>query len=252
MKKYLSIGEVSKIKRISAKSIRYYGQLGILIPAYIIKETGYRYYTVEQLLIIDLIQICLDLGIPLKNFKKYVTDRESVDIRKLLEDGEILVNQKIKNLQAQKQFLSNISIHVERTNKVKHIKNTFTEDIPDRYFLTIDYDKKDLDYKTVTLEYSKLFKQCSALGIADTFNQGIFFFCETSQCKKKIFLEIPKPQIYIENLYFLPGGRFECRILPFEEFCSLDGQHSFCIVQELFDLTISPRERLIEIQKPFK
>lgn len=70
MKKYLTIGEVSKIKQVSPKSLRYYEKLGILLPAYTNKETGYRYYTVEQLLIVELIHICIELGIPLKKFQK--------------------------------------------------------------------------------------------------------------------------------------------------------------------------------------
>lgn len=250
MRKYLTIGEVSKIKRISAKSLRYYEKLGILMPAYINMETGYRYYIVEQLLIIDLIQTCIGLDIPLKNFKKYITAQESIDIEKLLLDGEQIVNQKIKRLQWQKQFLSNVFAHVQRTNTVKDTVEQFIEDIPDRYFLTIDYDNDLSDYKTVALEYSKLFEQSMDLGIADTFNQGFFSQCVHQHCKKKIFLEIPKPHIEIENLYFLPGGKFMCKILPFKEFSNISEQKEFFIVQELFDLKISPHERLIEIQEP--
>lgn len=250
MKKYLTIGEVSKIKHVSAKSLRYYEKLGILIPAYINMNTGYRYYTVEQLLMIELIHICVELGIPLKNFKKYITTQENIDIEKLLIDGEQIVNEKIKKLQAQKQFLSNVFTHVKRTNTVKDIGKVFIEDIPDRYFLTIDYEDDLSDYKAVNLYYSNLFKQSLNLGIADNFNQGFFSYCERQQWKKKIFLEIPNPHRNIENLYFLPGGKFLCKILPFVEFANINNQTEFCIVQELFDLKISPHERFIEIQEP--
>lgn len=249
MKKYLTIGEVSKIKRVSAKSLRYYEKLGILLPAYVNMETGYRYYTVEQLLIIELIHICVELGIPLKNFKNYITTQENINIEKLLIDGEQIVNQKIKKLQAQKQFLSNVSNHVKRTNTVKDIKKEFIEKIPDRYFLTVDYNNDLSDYKKVNLEYSKLFEQSINLGIADNFNQGFFSYCEHKECKKKIFLEIPNPHMNIENLFFLPGGKFLCKILPFKEFANINAQTKLCIVQELFDLKISPHERLIETQE---
>lgn len=250
MKKFLTIGEVSRIKRVSAKSLRYYEKLGILVPACTNPETGYRYYTVEQLLIIELIHICIELGIPLKNFKSYITAQGNIDIEKLLADGEEIVNQKIKKLQAQKQFLSNVSVHVKRTNTVKDIKKEFTEEIPDRYFLTVDYENDLSDYKAVNLEYSKLFQQSMDLGIADNFNQGFFSYYEHRKCETKIFLEIPNPHRKIENLYFLPGGRFTCRIYPFEEFSNISARTEFCMVQELFDLKISPHERLIEVQEP--
>ena len=119
MKKYLTIGEVSKIKQVSPKSLRYYEKLGILLPAYTNKETGYRYYTVEQLLIVELIHICIELGIPLKNFKNYITPQEDIDIEKLVAEGSQIVNEKIRKLESQKQFLSNVFVHVQRTNIVK-------------------------------------------------------------------------------------------------------------------------------------
>lgn len=247
MKKYLTIGEVSKIKQVSPKSLRYYEKLGILLPAYTNKETGYRYYTVEQLLIVELIHICIELGIPLKNFKNYITPQEDIDIEKLVAEGSQIVNEKIRKLESQKQFLSNVFVHVQRTNIVKERQEPFVEAFPDRYFLTIDYDGDLADYKTVNLEYSKLFAQSLRLGIADQFNQGFFSFGKTSV--KKIFLEIPKPAMDIENLYVLAGGRFSCRILPFNEFASVHAESGFCMVQELFDLKISPHERWIEIQE---
>ena len=88
MKNFLSIGEVSKIKGVSAKSLRYYERLGILVPAYINPETGYRYYTVDQLLIVDLITICVETGISLKNLQKYITDQQTINIQHLLVEGE--------------------------------------------------------------------------------------------------------------------------------------------------------------------
>lgn len=45
----LTIGEFSKITRVSAKTLRYYDQIGLLKPGYVSGETGYRYYEVRQL-----------------------------------------------------------------------------------------------------------------------------------------------------------------------------------------------------------
>ncbi len=45
----LSIGEFSNICRVSAKTLRYYAEIGLLTPSEVNKESGYRYYSVEQL-----------------------------------------------------------------------------------------------------------------------------------------------------------------------------------------------------------
>ena len=57
MSQYMSIGKVSKLKNVSIKSLRYYDQIGILKPAFVNTETNYRYYTNEQLYLLDAITV---------------------------------------------------------------------------------------------------------------------------------------------------------------------------------------------------
>ncbi|MDQ2087748.1 MerR family transcriptional regulator [Herbivorax sp. ANBcel31] len=45
----LSIGEFSKICRVSTKTLRYYDEIGLIKPDEINTETGYRYYSIKQL-----------------------------------------------------------------------------------------------------------------------------------------------------------------------------------------------------------
>ncbi|MGL5693490.1 MAG: MerR family DNA-binding transcriptional regulator, partial [Peptostreptococcaceae bacterium] len=45
MKKYFSIGEMSKLQNISIETLRHYDRLGLLNAEYINEKTGYRYYS---------------------------------------------------------------------------------------------------------------------------------------------------------------------------------------------------------------
>ena len=45
----LSIGAFSKICKVSAKTLRYYAEIGLILPGEINPENGYRYYAIEQL-----------------------------------------------------------------------------------------------------------------------------------------------------------------------------------------------------------
>ena len=45
----LSIGEFSSICKVSAKTLRYYAEIGLILPDEINPETGYRYYSIRQL-----------------------------------------------------------------------------------------------------------------------------------------------------------------------------------------------------------
>lgn len=51
----LSIGTFSKLSNTTTKTLRYYDEIGLLKPAYISVESGYRYYHVGQLEIMILI-----------------------------------------------------------------------------------------------------------------------------------------------------------------------------------------------------
>lgn len=98
MKGYLTIGAVSKKKGVSIKSLRYYDRIGVLRPAYINEMTNYRYYTEEQLYILDAISLCIELGIPLRDFEKYTDGQGNFNLQNLLYDGKLLAEQKIMDI----------------------------------------------------------------------------------------------------------------------------------------------------------
>lgn len=45
----LSIGEFSNICKVSTKTLRYYAEIGLILPNEINPENGYRYYSIKQL-----------------------------------------------------------------------------------------------------------------------------------------------------------------------------------------------------------
>ena len=65
----LSIGDFSLMTHLSIKTLRYYHQVGLLEPAEVDPDTGYRYYGVEQLPTAQIIQRFRDLGMPIDEVK---------------------------------------------------------------------------------------------------------------------------------------------------------------------------------------
>lgn len=63
----MKIGEIAKITGVSARSLRYYEKLGILIPAR--TSNNYRVYSQEHLDIIKKAQIFISAGISLHKVK---------------------------------------------------------------------------------------------------------------------------------------------------------------------------------------
>jgi DNA-binding transcriptional MerR regulator len=67
-----TIGQFSRICQISAKALRHYEKLGLLIPDRVDDYNQYRYYSPEQVDAVKAILFLKDLGIPLKTIKLIV------------------------------------------------------------------------------------------------------------------------------------------------------------------------------------
>ena len=56
------IGEFSKLTQVSIRMLRYYDEAGLLKPAEIDSFTGYRFYSTEQIPVLNKIIFLRDLG----------------------------------------------------------------------------------------------------------------------------------------------------------------------------------------------
>ena len=65
----LSIGEFAKASRLSAKALRLYAELGLLVPARVDPDTGYRWYAPGQLASARLVATLRRVGVPLARIR---------------------------------------------------------------------------------------------------------------------------------------------------------------------------------------
>lgn len=68
------IGDFSKLVQVSVKTLRYYGKLELLKPAWIDRYSGYRYYTLEELPRLNRILALKDLGFSLEQIRELLRD----------------------------------------------------------------------------------------------------------------------------------------------------------------------------------
>ena len=69
----LTVGEFSRITHLSVKTLRHYHQVGLLEPATVNPETGYRYYTPQQIPQAQVIRRLRDLEMPVPEVKVVLT-----------------------------------------------------------------------------------------------------------------------------------------------------------------------------------
>jgi len=60
------IGAFSMLTQIPIKTLRYYEEVGVLIPARVERATGYRYYEATQVERLNRILVYRDLGFSLR------------------------------------------------------------------------------------------------------------------------------------------------------------------------------------------
>ena len=73
------IGEFSKIAQVPASQLRYYNEIGLFTPIRSDRETGYRYYSMQQLTQLNRILALKGLGLSLEQVKRLVEDEVSAE-----------------------------------------------------------------------------------------------------------------------------------------------------------------------------
>lgn len=72
----LSIGEFSRICKVSAKTLRHYAKVGLLLPEEVNPENGYRYYSIDQLETMLLINRLKNYRFSLEEIKELLAVEE--------------------------------------------------------------------------------------------------------------------------------------------------------------------------------
>lgn len=208
MEHYLSIGEVAKARNVNVQSLRYYEKLGILIPAYINPDNGYRYYTLEQIMILDTIILCVDLGIPLKSLKQYVDGSGQLAFERLLEDGRRLAQEKIQKIEENLQAVDRTLQHVQAQKVFQGRQGYYTRSIFRRCVVTRECEQVP-DARNYEKYLNSLFEMARERGLHASFPHGIVSRYEGREyCGSRMFLEVlPGRGVKTESF---PAGDYLC------------------------------------------
>lgn len=198
--KLFTIGTLAKITNTKVKALRYYEKIGILIPAYVNPDNGYRFYSRNHLYLVEAIRICTELNIPLNEFKKYITDDgKQIQSSLLIAEGIKKANDKILEIQNDMNELDNIEDEI--CEKIIHGED---------YWL--------IPYEGVmnTIEYFSLLANAHAdieknkLLWSEKENVGMMLLIDEGKQTSYIFLELIKQEKNkrFENIIHLPTFSF--------------------------------------------
>jgi predicted transcriptional regulator YdeE len=104
----LKIGEFSKLAQVSVKTLRYYHQLGLLKPAWTDRFNGYRYYSLDQLAVLNRILALKELGFSLEQTHTILQeDLSAAELRGMIRLKQAELEQHIQQEQARLKQIEN-------------------------------------------------------------------------------------------------------------------------------------------------
>ena len=90
--KKLTIGQMAKLNHITKQTLRLYDKKGLLKPAYIDNNNGYRFYDVRQSSKLDIIQTLQAYGMTLREIKSLLKSGAEPDVKEIfIEDRKSVV-----------------------------------------------------------------------------------------------------------------------------------------------------------------
>ncbi len=224
MKNYLTISDFANLRNININSLRYYERIGLLSPTFIDRETNYRYYSPDQLSLLDIILLCIDLEIPLKELTGYGPD-EIVRDTELLENCKAKSEQKIRDIQNGFKKVEYIQRCRSEQEPVIGFNGIYTREIRTRYFFLEEYNGSLSDDRLFERRFREMFQYTQDLGLTPVMSAGfILSFNGSEPPSVHLYHEVLTPEAADEadtavsdRLMKLPTMPFSCLCVKPEE-----------------------------------
>lgn len=125
MPNLLSIGSFSRVSQLTVKTLRFYHEKGLLVPARVEAGTGYRYYSPEQVERATVIRKLRDLDFSVREIQEILTHGgDEHDILAELESKHAETQQRVATDRRTQKRLAAIITQV-REQRALMSKNTF-------------------------------------------------------------------------------------------------------------------------------
>lgn len=129
----MTTGEFARIMRITKETLFHYDEIGLFQPE-LTQPNGYRYYSIYQTEILDTILLLKDLGMPLKEIKQQLANRDPAKMLHILEEREHQINTEIAKLRSMEKWISQQKSKIHFAMQIDPTA-IFTADFPERYYL---------------------------------------------------------------------------------------------------------------------
>lgn len=138
---YFTTGEFSRLCGVRKDTLFHYDEVGILKPE-IVRENGYRYYSINQFFLFDIIAALKKAGASLGEIREYISHRSPEGLLKLLEEKSAYLAREQQKLAQVQRLIANTR---ERTKKgiAAVCGQPRVEHCPEEYLIVVHIDSKE-------------------------------------------------------------------------------------------------------------
>ena len=112
------IGEFAQIAQVSGRQLRFYEELGLLHPAHVDQETGYRYYSIRQLPRLNSILALKELGLSLEQIGPLLErDLSPAELRSMLTLKRAQLERSLQEEEARLRHIESRIAQIDREGK---------------------------------------------------------------------------------------------------------------------------------------
>ena len=155
----LSIGEFSKICQVSTKTLRYYAEIGLILPNEINYENGYRYYSIEQLETMLFIKRLKVYNFSLEEIKIILQSEEFKDEKLYLSliEKRKEIDKQVNELNMILEQLNNDILNLKQGKSIMSYMENFDVKLVEIPNMNILYIRKMVQQHEFPLEYANCF-----------------------------------------------------------------------------------------------
>lgn len=119
MEAKFTVGEFAKLYGMQKQTLIFYDKIDLFKPKIVDENNGYRYYTSDQLELLDSILILKEIGVPLKEIQSFLENRDNKkalillkEQREKLKEQELNIKRIIKRLDKKINTIEDLDIEI--------------------------------------------------------------------------------------------------------------------------------------------
>lgn len=251
-KRLFPIGILSKLTGVHIRCLRYYEQLGILHPAHVDNDTGYRYYTYRQMRVVEAIQYCVELDIPLKKFAEYISEENGeIDYASLVAYGKQVTEEKLDKILSRQQFVEEMQTAMDHAKECK-ANGKIKSELPKVCYYCKPFSAIQDDIKFQS-ELVKLIHELESKGLKAGYDAGVLLRVTDGKPKAYLFIDVKNADTQadkIPELITIPKGNYLCA--AFENCSIADAECIFADELANYPNTVITETELFMEQFPYE